>query len=215
MQSSGNRQSCLYHPNKAVHFQMLIRISSEDFFLKLVFHLAAKIFLDLFNIRARQLQCEFSPHSLFQHITLRKFSHNKLKLCVRDMIVSQCFGNNLVNRVMFRNDKRGNLLIILNLRIKLFAGDYKPWRSESETPANTAKWNCSRQANNRQSRAKACARECCRKSTRANSAPVNTLFSPFIFFGNRSIAYDLVVKSGCNIIDFLQPNVGLGRQLGG
>ena len=143
-------------------------------FSKFVFYLAADVFPDVYNIRARRLPRELSPHGFFQHVILRKFSHNKLKLCVRDPIVSQCFGKKPVNRFIFRNGKSDNLLMSLN---QAFYWQLSGLTKPSETPANATEWNCSRQ-----SRAKANARKRRRKSARACSAPINKLFSPFVFF---------------------------------
>ena len=134
---------------------MLIRSGGGGVYLfsKLFFNLAADIFSDLLNIWTRWLASEFGPNSLFLYIVLRKFSHNKLKLAVAYLVVGKCFGKQPVNRVAFRNCKSHNLLMFLNFRAKLFAGDYQTRGNESESAADAIKRDCRRQADNRQSRA--------------------------------------------------------------
>ena len=107
---------------------MLIRDGSERiyFFSKLCLNLGADLFLNLGNIRPRRLTSYFRTYSFFKHAVLRVFVHYELKLAVGDLIVGQCFGNEPINRVAFRDGKRNNLMMFLYLGVKLFAGDDQP-----------------------------------------------------------------------------------------
>lgn len=66
---------------------------------------------------------KFSPYSFSEHIILWKFSHNYLKFCVRDLVVSQRFGKEAINSFTSCNGKRYNFLMFFDFWIKLFTSD--------------------------------------------------------------------------------------------
>jgi len=67
------------------------------------------------EVRTGRLASELSTDSAFQHIVLRLFSHDELKLVIRHKIVSQRFRKQPVNSVTLSDRERHNLLMLLYL----------------------------------------------------------------------------------------------------
>ena len=196
--------------------RLFLKLSSKrrirDFFYHLVFEPGTDVFLKFLDINVgklpgRRLVKHPSADLIFQKVVLLKLGKDSVELVGRDLVVVQSIGEKPVDGVALGNGEGGDLLVLLDLRVELFAGENQRRRNESEAPTSAAKRNGSGQANHRQSGAKTCAGKRCRENAGASGAPINELSGAFVFFRDEAIVVDLAGQCVGNLIELLQAEI--------